>query len=174
MNCPVRTYPYVGPAEISARVGTGPAGFLVAGIDDLEGYLSEQSTAEAREPFTFVVTERLRMLLAPRRTEHVMCAAGALVASAGEVSFRRTTRGWSVVEISNQSTGYCPQPESWAAVEQALDGIGISHPGGFTDSLVFRICAPCGNINVVREGHFVCAVCDQDLPRLLPCPPALH
>lgn len=66
--------------------------------------------------------------------------------------------------VSNQSTGYCPDPDSWPAVAAALDRIGVGHPGGFTHPIVFRACPSCGQINVVREDVLICAVCGDDLP----------
>jgi hypothetical protein len=66
--------------------------------------------------------------------------------------------------VTNQSTGYCPEPESWPAVAAALDRIPLPHPGGFTPSFIFRRCPACVQLNVVKEGDFTCAVCGADLP----------
>jgi hypothetical protein len=71
---------------------------------------------------------------------------------------------WRVVEVTNQSTGYCPDPDSWPAVGEALDRIGVRHPGDFTDKVVFRRCPACGERNVVRDNDFTCAQCDSALP----------
>ena len=60
------------------------------------------------EPFTFVVDLEGVLRLAPRRSEHVACAGGRPVLSAGEVSFERGPDGWEVTSATNQSTGYCP------------------------------------------------------------------
>lgn len=116
------------------------------------------------EPFTFVVDLAGALRLAPRRSEHVTCAGGKAVMSAGEIGFRRAAEGWEVVMVSNQSTGYCPDLASWPAVAAALDRIGLPHPGGFTDALVFRRCTGCGRCGIVRDGHRVCVFCDADLP----------
>jgi RNA polymerase subunit RPABC4/transcription elongation factor Spt4 len=85
------------------------------------------------------------------------------VLSAGEMFFRLTAAGPEVIEVSNQSTGYCPEPESWPAVAAALDRLGVSHPGRFTLALVFRRCPACGQRNVVKDGWFACGVCNSDL-----------
>ena len=37
-----------------------------------------------------------------------------------------------VVEVSNQSTGFRPEPGSWPAVAAALDRIGVGHLGRYT------------------------------------------
>ncbi|MGW4807057.1 hypothetical protein [Kitasatospora sp. NPDC004272] len=99
--------------------------------------------------------------LADRRSEHVACAGGAAVLGAGEVAF---APGRRVAEVSNLSTGYCPDTACWPAVAAALERAGASHPGGFTYSAVFRRCTGCGEVSLVREGFFVCVFCEADLP----------
>jgi hypothetical protein len=79
-------------------------------------------------------------------------------------SFERGPTGWEVTSVTNQSTGYCPEPDSWSAVARALDRIGVPHPGQFTSEFVFRRCPRCGERNIVREGDFICAICDAELP----------
>jgi hypothetical protein len=70
-----------------------------------------------------------------------------------------------VTTISNQSTGYCPDPDCWPAVAEALARAGVTVPTGFTHAFIFRRCAECGEINVVKDDWFVCAHCDSELPR---------
>ena len=60
------------------------------------------------EEVNFVIDLTGTLRLAPRRSEHVACAGGGPVLSAGEIVFRRERGGWTVGEVSNQSTGYCP------------------------------------------------------------------
>lgn len=115
----------------------------------------------AGEPFTFVVGADGVLRVAARRSEHVACAGGSPVLAAGEITF---DPAGTVVDVSNQSTGYCPDLVSWQAVAAALDGAGIAHPGGFTHEVVFRRCPRCTEINVVRDGYFVCVFCESDLP----------
>jgi hypothetical protein len=86
------------------------------------------------------------------------------VLSAGEIGFVASTGGWVVREVSNQSTGYCPDAVSWAAVAAALKRAGVPAPDGFTVALVFRHCPRCGGLNVVRDGDFTCALCEGALP----------
>jgi hypothetical protein len=78
--------------------------------------------------------------------------------------FAQDAARWYASEISNQSTGYCPDPDSWPAVAVTLDRLGLAHPGDFTDKVIFRRCPACGQLNIVRDGHFACAVCDSALP----------
>jgi hypothetical protein len=71
-----------------------------------------------------------------------------------------------VVEVSNQSTGYCPDLSCWSAVAAALDRAGLARPREFTHEVVFRRCLSCREVSIVREEEFVCVFCDDDLPRL--------
>ncbi|CAM5233201.1 hypothetical protein [Streptomyces avidinii] len=51
------------------------------------------------------------------------------------------------------------------SVADALDAVGIGlRTGGFTHAVVFRRCPACGQLNIVRDGDFVCVFCDGALP----------
>ncbi|GGV40197.1 hypothetical protein GCM10010182_75920 [Actinomadura cremea] len=145
-------YVYVGPAELFDRVHPGTVGEPVGSGTDVE-HLED-------EPFTYVVDLDGVLRIAPRRSEHVACAGGRPVLAAGEIAFG----DGRVVEVTNQSTGYCPGSESWTAVAAALDRAGLDRPDGFTDVFVFRHCPSCTELNVVKDGHYVCVFCDADLP----------
>lgn len=67
-------------------------------------------------------------------------------------------------EVSNHSTGYCPDVSSWSTVARALDGAGLGRPSGFTHQVVFRRCPDCQEHDIVREHHFVRVLCGSDLP----------
>jgi hypothetical protein len=136
----------------------------IASGGDFAGWVAGRGEGELAEPFTFVVGVDGVLRLAPRRSEHVACAGGRAVLSAGEISFVLDGGRLCVDEISNQSTGYCPDPASWPAVAEALDRAGLDHPGYFTDSIIFRRCPECGERNLVKDGHFFCAVCAAELP----------
>ena len=171
----VSGYCYVGPAVLAEGAAPGPSVITVMSAQVLAGWVAGRPAAEVREPFTFVVGLDGWLRLAPRRSEHVDCAAGQPVLAAGEVLFAREESGWSVCEISNQSTGYCPDLDSWPAVAAALARIGLEHPGDFTHKIVFRRCPGCGQLNIVREGDFACAVCGCTLPdhwNICPAEPA--
>ncbi|MEU5881298.1 hypothetical protein [Spirillospora sp. NPDC047279] len=148
-------YEYVGPADVAAR--TGPAGRRIASPGDFAAWAAE---SDLSEPFTYVVALDGTLRLAPRRSEHVACAAGAPVLAAGEITFA----GGAVTEVSNQSTGYCPDLTSWPDVAAALDRAGLARPGGFTYPIVFRRCPSCGEITIVKDGHYACPFCDAGLP----------
>ncbi|MET7401225.1 hypothetical protein ABZS66_47875 [Dactylosporangium sp. NPDC005572] len=152
------TYAYVGPPSLLRA--PAPAGTPVASPADFAAWLAAQTAADLAEPFTFVVMPDGVLRLAPRRSEHVACAGGADVLSAGEISFA----GGTVREVTNQSTGYCPAASSWPAVAAALDRAALPHPAGFTAALTYRHCPACTALNVVRDEDYTCAVCGSALP----------
>ncbi|MFE5804412.1 hypothetical protein [Streptomyces sp. NPDC056491] len=164
MDLQGRSYRYVGPAELRALIRPGAEGRGIRSAADFEDWISGRPGAELSEPFTFVVDAAGVLRLAPRRSEHVVCAGGGPVLSAGEMGFGRESGRWVVRTVSNQSTGYCPDAASWPAVADALATAGIGHPAGFTHEVVFRRCPACRELNIVREGDFVCVFCDASLP----------
>jgi hypothetical protein len=159
-----RPYDYVGPAAIKARVAGRPAGTRITSFADILAWVRQAHEGQGLVAATFVIDEKGSLLLADRHSEHVACAGGGPVLSAGEMFFLVEGNRIEVAEASNQSTGFCPEPESWPAVATALDRIGVAHPGRFTVEIVFRRCEKCGERNVVKDGWFVCGVCGADLP----------
>ncbi|GGP14518.1 hypothetical protein LDL08_35385 [Nonomuraea glycinis] len=83
-----------------------------------------------------------------------------------EIGFAWDGKRWLVREISDQSTGYCLDVASWAAVEAALLRAGIDHPGAFTHPIVFSRCPRCRQRAIVKDEHFACGVCEAPLPRI--------
>lgn len=158
-----RRYSYVGPPELRDRVARMDT-VVVDTATALARWLAGRDRSELVEPFTFVVASDGELRLAPRRSEHVALAGGHDVLAAGEIAFAAADSSWHVVEVTNQSTGYCPDPDSWPAVAEALDRIGVRHPDDFTDKVIFRRCPACGERNVVRDNDFICAQCDSALP----------
>jgi len=161
-----RLYRYVGPADLAALVSPGDAGTAMRSPADVEAWVGARTVAELAEPFTFVVGADGALRLAARRSEHVACAGGGAVLAAGEIAFERRSGRWAVVEVSNQSTGYCPDVDSWSTLAEALDRAGLKHTGGYTYAVVFRRCVLCGQVNIVREDDYVCVFCDAELPRV--------
>ncbi|MCP3782914.1 hypothetical protein NLX85_05985 [Micromonospora sp. A3M-1-15] len=159
-----RRYRYVGPADVRASVADAPEGCPVRSPADLDTFLAATDPRDRDEPFTYVIDTGETLRLAPRRSEHVACAGGGEVLGAGEIAFARERDGWGVTEVSNQSTGYCPDPTSWVAVAGALDRAGIDRPEGFTVAVVFRHCLDCGERNLVRDDDYICALCGAELP----------
>ncbi|MFJ4776228.1 hypothetical protein [Streptomyces sp. NPDC088762] len=165
VNVPGRSYRYVGPPDLLALVQPDAEGRRIHSAGDFEDWASALAAVELAEPFTFVIDSTGVLRIAPRRSEHVVCAGGGSVLGAGEMSFRKDSGQWVVGEVSNQSTGYCPDVSSWPAVARALDAAGLGHASGFTHEVVFRRCPPCDRLNIVREEDFVCVFCEGELPR---------
>ena len=166
------SYRYVGPPEFAEIGPEPPRRVRIAGAEDVRRWVREtvQSLDAAnRVVATFVIDTEGALWLADRRSEHVQCARGQKVLAAGEMMFRLEGSEVQVVEDTNQSTGYCPEPESWPAVAAALKAAGFRAPGGFTTEFLFRRCPDCGTLSLVKEGWFECAACGGPLPLAWNC-----
>jgi hypothetical protein len=162
-----RLYLYVGPKKIADRVRTAPPGMRVTNIEDVLQWVRQTNQELDRSgcvTATCVVDEFGWLSIADRRSEHVACAGGRPVQSAGEMTFLVSGNTVSIVSATNQSTGYCPEPGSWSAIRAALERAGIEAPDGFSQAFVFRRCVRCGSINIVKDGVFECGVCSAGLP----------
>lgn len=159
-----RSYRYTGPVDLKAAVRPGSGGCRIGSASDFDNWVAGRAAVELVEPFTYVVGTDDVLRLAPRRSEHVVCAGGGPVLSAGEISFVHEAGRWAVGDVSNHSTGFCPDVSSWPAVARALDLAGLAHPSDFTHAVVFRRCPGCQERSIVREGDFVCVFCGSDLP----------
>ncbi len=158
-------YKYVGPPEILARSRSAPKGVPITSVDDLRAWLNAAGhSPDSQIVATFVIDVDGCLRIANRRSEHVACAGGEAVLSAGEIGFQVGDE-IEVVDVSNQSTGYCPEPESWPQVALALDRIPLDHPRKFTHEIVFRRCPSCDQINIVKDGWLVCLACGKELPK---------
>ncbi|MFN0200667.1 MAG: hypothetical protein ACKVTZ_04070 [Bacteroidia bacterium] len=131
---------------------------------DIENWIiqTKQKTGNYGEIIaTFVIDLDYNLLINDRHSEHVVCANGKNVLSAGEITFERVhhkaEKSLLVSQISNLSTGYCPSPSSWEAVAKALAKTGVAYPEYFTTAFEFRICKNCHWVNVIKEEDFVCA-----------------
>lgn len=156
-------YRYVGPREIAERVAGQPGGTPIHSPGELLRWVRETNQANPAT-CTFVVDADGVLLVADRYSEHVACAGGRAVRSAGELTVRVTGPKVEMVAVSNQSTGYCPEPESLSAVQAALARAGLEAPAGFDPVCVFRRCPTCGTKNLVKDGVFECGACSADLP----------
>jgi hypothetical protein len=163
----MRTYQYIGPPELMQILREEFRGHAIYSRSDFSAWRVSRTQSELEEPHTFTIDTDITLRLAPRQIEHVVCAGGNVVLSAGEISFSQegyAPGAWGVREISNQSTGYCPDVDSWQAVALALDKARVPHPRGFTHPFIFRWCTSCEHRNIVKESHFFCAICDAPLP----------
>lgn len=166
-------YRYVGPPALLTALQPGYAGWRISAPADFAIWIAHRSAAELTEPFTFVIGTDGLLRLAPRRSEHVACAGGRSVLSAGEIAFVRAANRWVVSEVSSHSTGYCPDVSSWPAVAEALDRVALARPSGFTHEVVFRRCPQCQERTIVREADFFCVFCGTELPSVWNVDPAV-
>ncbi|MFJ1958778.1 hypothetical protein ACIOGT_38200 [Streptomyces microflavus] len=117
--------------------------------------------------YRYVKPVELKAVVRPGNGECRISSAaefGDWIAGQAAISFVREADRWAVVEVSNHSTGYCPDIGSWSEVARALDDVGLERPSGFTHKVVFRRCPGCQERNIVREDDFVCVFCGSDLP----------
>ena len=163
-----RLYHYVGPDLIRVRAAGTQGGRRFGALEDLNRWVSDnlsEAIPGGLIPATYVIDSEGNLRLADRRSEHIACSEGQPVLSAGEMFFATVVGEAEVAEVSNLSTGFCPEPESWDTVGAALDRIGVRHPGRFTSPYLFRRCPQCGGRNLVKDEVFECLVCGGELPR---------
>jgi hypothetical protein len=168
----MRLYRYIGPKQIADRVAAALKGTPIRCAADLIQWIEVTGQELDQDDCviaTFVIAAAGELLVADRRSEHVACAGRQPVLSAGELTIHVANSEATIVGVSNQSTGYCPEPESWPAVESALKAAGIEAPNTFTFCCTFRLCPKCINKNLVKEGVFECGVCGSDLPLKYNC-----
>lgn len=156
----MQSFDYVGPEEIRAQAAGAAAGAAILSRADVLAWLRVHFAEDAGWA-TFVVDLSGTLLLAPRRTEHVACAAGRRVLAAGELCL---SANGVVTEVTNNSTGYCPAEDCFPAVRRALERAAVTGPPSFTFLARFRRCPQCGARNLVKDEWFRCALCDSELP----------
>lgn len=167
-----RLYRYIGAAELARIQDDSPERTGIHSPADIRDWVTgTYPWASGKRMFTvtFVIAVDGALWIADRHSEHVQCARGEPVLSAGEMTFAPEGQSLIVTDVSNQSTGYCPEPASWPAVAIALNNAGIVHPGRFTETFVFRRCEVCGMINIVKDEFFACGVCQSELPERYNC-----
>ena len=165
-------YHYVGASEIKDAVASFPSGTIIKSVEVLKQWLDrnkQKYDVNAAIVATFIINLDGYLCLADRHSEHVACSGGKGVLSAGEIFISHIKNKYEVIEISNQSTGFCPQLESWYWVAKALNRISLSHPGRFTIEFIFRRCTRCSQLNIVKDDLFTCEVCKASLPKFWNC-----
>lgn len=159
-----RLYRCVGPKEIALAMRPSATRALIREARDVVRWVGKEGVGAQGVTVTFAIGRDGDLWIADRRSEHVACAAAEDVLSAGEMTFRVDGDLVAAVEVTNQSIGYCPAPESYGAVAAALARAGIAGPGEFTAAFTFRKCGRCETTNIVKDAWFVCDVCGADLP----------
>ena len=162
----MREYRYVGSEDFIPK-GEFPPRTRLDGVETLAAWMNkhvDEMDLDCCIPATFVVDVEGVFWIADRGSEHVACARLGKVLSAGEVFFSGQGSTPRCERITNQSTGYCPEPSSWPAVEKALEEVGIEFPGAFDPAFVFRRCPACANLAIVKEDDYTCLMCDAELP----------
>ncbi|MEZ4249923.1 MAG: hypothetical protein R3B99_16955 [Polyangiales bacterium] len=152
-----RLYRYVEPPDLALaarrRSGMGIASRAdaVAAFRELGG---------RREPLvcTYVVDGLGGLRVADRSSEHVDCASGGPVLCAGELTLGPEGE---VLEASNLSTGFCPEPTVWPAFAAAIEELDAAMPT-WSHAFDFRRC-DCG-ARVVLKDDPSCPECDRTLP----------
>ena len=163
----MRLYRYIGSDGIRSASSMENERHEVTGLQGLLDYIHNRQPrpkSGCEITFTYVVLPPGRLFLADRRSEHVSCARGGPVLTAGEITFRVIPGGVEVAEATNLSTGYCPESGSWQPLVAALDRSNVPGICGFTHSFEFRFCAACGMTSVIKDDLYECPGCDAPLP----------
>lgn len=151
-----KLYRYVGPADI-AIAARSRAGMRVGTSIELAAAYQRLGGRRDSLVCTYVVDTVGDLRVADRASEHVDCASGGPVLAAGELTLERDG---SVSEISNLSTGFCPEVTSWTAVSHALASVERV-PSSWSHAFEFRRCV-CGARVVLKDDH-ACPECDATL-----------
>ncbi len=163
----MRQYTFQGSdeqLEHHTKVKTGTAIHLQS---DLVTWLKSQSWDESINGalwVTYVIDLEGILRLAHRRSEHIACAEGKSVLAAGEMSFELSGDAVEVVDVTNLSTGYCPDIACIERVRKTLNALELDSPDEFTEEYIFRKCPSCFQRNVVKDGWYYCNNCGHELP----------
>src|SRR5262245_49300957 len=109
----MKLYRYVGPESIAERVRSVRVGTTIASGQDVIAWMKatgQHTEKDGSLIVTYIVDEFGVLRIADRRSEHVVCAGGRQVRAAGEMTFKFDKQRVTVTSVSNQSTGYCPEP----------------------------------------------------------------
>lgn len=160
-----RLYRYVGPQEIADAVRYQPLGVPVRSPADVAEWVARtgRDLNAGLVTVTFVIDAEGELRIADRHSGHVACAGGMPVQSAGEMTFHIAS-DVEVVSVSNQSTGYCPEPSSWPSVASALVCARLDAPPWFERECLFRRCLACSGITLVKDCTLECGLCGEPLP----------
>ena len=164
----IKEYRYIGSQDIIDNLPEKSARVCVTSAKDVLKWIkiSKQSPEyDSCYVATFIISTDGNLWINDRHSEHVLCANGENVLSAGEITFEVDKDELEIIAISNQSTGYCPEPASWNSVAIALKDTKIPYPDDFTAKYTFRKCDKCGQKNIIKDEWYFCAVCDEPISK---------
>jgi hypothetical protein len=121
-----REYHYVGPNEIRDAARTQPTGIRISSLADIRSWLTTSQTDRMKDGSfiaTFTITLNEELLVAPRRSEHVACASGGPVLSAGEITFDDNL---VVIEVTRMLT--CAESIGSLTIRNAPGPFGTQRP----------------------------------------------
>ena len=162
----LKQYQYIGSQEIIDNLPEKSARVCVNSAKDVLDWIKNTKQLPEYDVSyiaTFIISLDGMLWINDRHSEHVLCANGKNVLSAGEITFEVEGNAVEIVAISNQSIGYCPEASSWDCVALALKNSKVTHPDDFTSRYIFRKCDNCGQKNIVKDDWYFCAVCDSEL-----------
>ncbi len=164
-----RLYEFVGPDRLRPDATAGIPRYRLhpkARAPDLLSELEIRDLGMTELTLTYIVDQRGMVWVAERHVEHIACARGEPVLAAGELTVDLSVKEFEILAATNQSTGYCPEPECWHALAEALDAAGLDRPDGFEYAFRFGRCRKCRSITVIKEDDFSCAECGSELDPL--------
>ncbi len=167
----MKKYKFVGNSELLQFIDPKLMGHHIKSTKDIENWIKinhQKFDFNVEITATFVIDLDFNLLINDRHSEHIVCANGKEVFSAGEITFKLLKNKTIIIsKITNQSTGYCPSSASWDAVKISLEKTDILFPEFFTTFFEFRICEKCHWINVIKDEYFVCLNdnCQNELPK---------
>ena len=161
-------YGYIGPEKFLKNLDKKYKGFLINDRNDIEKWILQTDQITDSNGLiiaTFIINLENKLLINDRHSEHVQCANGENILSAGEIGFVvKNTKVEGIEFISNQSTGYCPSSRSWDKVEKAINEIeGIEVPKEFEPKFEFSYCSNCQSLKIVKDEYYYCHRCDNEL-----------
>ncbi len=164
----MKLYRYVGPPEVRRAADMESPRHEVVGVEGLLAWVAAQGISRPGTRdfiLTYVVLPDGTMFVSHRNSEHVACARGGMVLAAGEITFAKSRIGLELVDVSNLSTGYCPEVRSWEAVAPALAAAGLGEIRAYSQAFEFRYCRGCECTCIVKDGIYECPACLGELPR---------
>lgn len=161
-------YEYIGPKEILNSIKPELQGTKIESSKEIVNWLKLNNKITKAENFTvctFIIDLKGHLLISDRHSEHVQCAFGENVLSAGEIGFKVESQERVKVEsLTNLSTGYCPPPKSWSEVYKTLIQIeGLIIPKKFEPSYIFSYCSQCKQRQIIKDDFYYCPICEKEL-----------